>query len=144
LIANAIFMWGAFGAERTFSADGMKLMAVNAFFTLFSRFWFEEWLANRQAKTLKDGTVVVEAGQHSPKTTMRLRNIFEFANGLMKNLSLAQVPYVQWIFPAMGVAGVLKATWDKRHSTRRQLDRAADRLLGRMRHEDCRTLLVPR
>jgi hypothetical protein len=142
LLSNAIFMWGAFGYETAFSKAGIASMAMNSFFTLFSRYWFEEWLANRQARTLKDGTVVVEEGQHTPKTTMRLRNIFEFANGMLKNLNLAHVPYIEWVFPAMGMAGIIKTAYDKRRWPLRQGERLANWLMGREQARQCTAILV--
>lgn len=74
----------------------------NAAFSLATRYAFEAWLAERQALISKDGTVLVSKTHHTPQETAKIRDRYEFWNGIFKNLNLLNVPYVKWIFPAYG------------------------------------------
>ena len=114
MIANAIVFSCLYGPDDAFDEGRLVVAATNSLFTLFSRFWFEEWLQKHQATTDVDGKLVTEEGQHAPQQTARYRFWFENINGLMKVMHLAGVPYANMIFPASGIVGAYfnaRKTW---------------------------------
>ena len=84
-------------------------IVTNSFISLFSRFFFEEWIGSKKATVLQSGEVVVEEGQFSPKFATRLREFFETGNGLAKNGDLVGIPMAKWVFWGMGVVGIIKS-----------------------------------
>lgn len=138
VLTNAIVMTAAFGPESAFSPTGLALNLNNSVMTVFSKFWFDEWVTSKQATLKPDGTVVVEPGQWSPTQLARRREVFEFFNGLAKNLNLLGVPGVSWIFPASGIYGVIRTAYQDRTHLKESLTQ----LLRRAEARECVSVLA--
>ena len=138
MISNYILMLAAFGPETALSTTSLKVSVVNSFLTLFSRFWFDELSAKKQATIGRDGAVEIKKGQWSPMKMTVIRNVFEVVNGVLKNLHLVGVPGMNWIFPASGAYGLIKTGYQERKDYWPKIKN----MFRRAESQACSTLLI--
>jgi hypothetical protein len=142
LICNAMIVGGAFGFDKLLEPANIAHNVENAAINLFARTWVDQWINNHQAKTLRDGTIVVEKGQWSPARTIATVTVWNVVYGLVKNLDLLNYgSYAKWTYLVLGATGAVKILWDERFT----LKRKASTLIGLARgiaSARCETLLT--
>ncbi len=154
ILTNSLILIGAFGVPALINSgfdsawntimtpeNGARVL-TNAFFSLFSRFWFDEWLIRNQATRLPDGRIVVEEGQHTPQQTNRYRTVFEIVQGVFKTMNLIGVESLGWVFPVSGMWGLAREAYAKRFGIWAGGQRLVQRMTRSRVNQECSTLLV--
>ncbi len=159
VVSNFIFLAGAYGFEAWTTPSLVAIAFTNSFFTLFSRFYFEEWIANHAARVQKDGTVLnpaplptgtpfrerfraFRAGPHSQEATNSLRFWLELGNGILKNMHLIDVPGGRYLFYGFGGLGIYANMRDSTSSLRRWVRNLKKRMRGEPIESRCKTWLL--
>jgi hypothetical protein len=145
MIGNTLFLWAAFGFDHAFSLPGLGISATNSLTSLFSSFWFEEWISSKQGMIKSNGDVLVTKNSWSTKKVGTARTIFYTLNSFAKFANLLHVPYVSWVFPASGFYGVLRMIWNNRYESVRKIKRLTLWLTQQTyKFTQCQTLLIRR